>query len=106
MATDACSSGSQSTRRAKRRQPHLVGVGLGATRTLAKAGNTLAKNQSKRAVRAGRLAVFHATPQNIHLLPVEDVWGVGPQFARRLGQEGVHTAADLAALPADHVRSR
>lgn len=81
-------------------------VGLGATRTLAKAGNKLAKNQSKRAVRAGRLAVFHATPQNIHLLPVEDVWGVGSRFARRLGQENVHTAADLATLPTDHVRSR
>lgn len=81
-------------------------VGLGTTRTLAKAGNKLAKNQSKRAVRAGRLAVFHATPENIHQLPVEDVWGVGRQFTRRLAQEGVHTAADLASLPTDAVRAR
>ena len=81
-------------------------VGLGVTRTLAKAGNKLAKNQSKRAVNAGRLAVFHATPENIYQLPVEDVWGVGRRYTARLVQEGVHTAADLAALPADAVRAR
>ena len=81
-------------------------VGLGSTRTLAKAGNKLAKNQSKRAVRAGRLALFHATPENIDQLPVEDVWGVGRRYTARLAQEGVHTAADLAALPEDTVRSR
>ena len=81
-------------------------VGLGKTRTLAKAGNKLAKVQSKRAVRAGRQAVFHATPENINLLPVEDVWGVGHRYAARLGAEGVQTAADLAALPADAVRAR
>jgi DNA polymerase V len=81
-------------------------VGLGATRTLAKAGNKLAKSQSKRAVKAGRMAVFHATPENIDQLPVEDVWGVGRRYAVRLAQEGVATAADLAALPADAVRAR
>lgn len=81
-------------------------VGLGSTRTLAKAGNKLAKNQSKRAIRAGRLAVFHATPANIDQLPVEDVWGVGHRYTARLAQEGVHTAADLAGLPSDTVRAR
>lgn len=95
---------------ARRRILQWVGipccVGLGATRTLAKAGNKMAKTQSKRAVHAGRLAIFHATPDNIDTLDVEDVWGVGRRFAGRLNDEGVHTAADLAALPTDHVRSR
>lgn len=95
---------------ARRRILQWVGipccVGLGATRTLAKAGNKMAKTQSKRAVHAGRLAIFHATPDNIDTLDVEDVWGVGRRFAARLNDEGVHTAADLAALPTDHVRSR
>jgi DNA polymerase V len=81
-------------------------VGLGATRTLAKAGNKLAKVQSKREVKAGRLAVFHATPQNIDQLPVGDVWGVGARYEERLATEGVRTAADLARLPAHAVRSR
>jgi DNA polymerase V len=81
-------------------------VGLGATRTLAKAGNKLAKVASRRAVKAGNLAVFHATPANIDQLPVEDVWGVGRRYTERLRKEGVRTAADLAALPADAVRAR
>lgn len=81
-------------------------VGLGTTRTLAKAGNQLAKKQSRRAINAGRLAVFHAMPDNIHQLPVEDVWGVGHRHAQRLKREGVVTGADLATLPADHVRAR
>ncbi len=95
---------------ARRRILQWVGIpccaGLGATRTLAKAGNKLAKVRSRRAVKAGELAVFHATPENIHLLPVEDVWGVGRRFAARLATEGVKTAADLAALPSDAVRAR
>lgn len=81
-------------------------VGLGTTRTLAKAGNKLAKVQSRRAVNAGRLALFHATPANIDQLPVEDVWGVGHRYAARLAKEGVYTAADLAAMPIDTVRTR
>src|SRR5690606_4140126 len=63
-------------------------VGLGVTRTLAKAGNKLAKVTSRRAVKAGNLAVVHATPTNIDQLPVEDVWGVGRRFAGRLQKEG------------------
>lgn len=81
-------------------------VGLGATRTLAKFGNKAAKVQSRRAVNAGKLAVFHATPDTLDMLPVEDVWGVGHRFAKRLNAEGVHTAADLANMPPDAVRSR
>src|SRR5690606_8888314 len=37
-------------------------VGLGASKTLAKAGNKIAKTHSKRAANAGRLAVFEGTP--------------------------------------------
>ena len=94
---------------ARERIHQWVGIpsccGLGSTRTLAKAGNKIAKDRSKRAVNAGALAVFHATPGNINQLAVEDVWGVGRKYAARLAQEGVQTAADLAALPAEAVRA-
>ena len=95
---------------ARERIHQWVGIpsccGLGSTRTLAKAGNKIAKDRSKRAVNAGALAVFHATPGNIDQLAVEDVWGVGRKYAARLAQEDVQTAADLAALPAETVRAR
>ena len=81
-------------------------VGLGSSKCLAKAGNKISKVRSKRVEKAGPLAVFHATPDNIDQLPVEDVWGVGHRYAARLAQEGVRTAADLAALPVDAVRAR
>lgn len=81
-------------------------VGLGTSKTLAKSGNALAKKRSKRALNAGELAVFHATPQNIDALPIEDVWGVGRRYAARLMEEGVRTAADFAVLPCDDIRSR
>ena len=49
---------------ARERIHQWVGIpsccGLGSTRTLAKAGNKIAKDRSKRAVNAGALAVFHA----------------------------------------------
>jgi len=95
---------------ARERIRQWVGIpccaGLGATRTLAKAGNKLAKDRSKRVANAGALAVFHATPEELDALAVEDVWGVGRKFAARLNAEGVRTAADLARLPLDHVRAR
>ncbi|MCO5054678.1 hypothetical protein [Thermomonas sp.] len=59
-------------------------VGLGSTRTLAKAGSKLAKVQSRRAVKAGALAVCHATG-NIHH-PVEGRLGVGPRCSARLAR--------------------
>jgi DNA polymerase V len=95
---------------ARERIHQWVGIpsccGLGATRTLAKAGNKVAKDRSKRAANAGALAVFHAMPSNIDQLQIEDVWGVGRKYAARLAQEGVRTAADLAALPEASVRTR
>ena len=95
---------------ARERIHQWVGIpsccGLGSTRTLAKAGNKIAKDRSKRAVNAGALAVFHATPGNIDQLAVEDVWGVGRKYAARFAQEGVQTAADFVALPAEAVRAR
>lgn len=34
------------------------------------------------------------------------MWGVGRRYTAHLAQEGVYTAADLAALPTDAVRAR
>lgn len=72
-------------------------IGLGPTRTLAKSANHLAK---KRAELAGVCDLTGPAERArlLALLPVEDVWGVGPAYARRLTARGIMTAADLAAL--------
>ncbi len=73
-------------------------VGIGSTKTLAKAGNKLAKSSAS--------GVVLATRDKLARLDVGDVWGVGRKFCRRLGEEGILSALDLANAPVDHIRSR
>lgn len=81
-------------------------VGLGATRTLAKAGNLLAKRHSRRQIRSDARALHHAGPSDLADLAISDVWGIGKQLARRLHDEGIHTAADLVQTAATTLRQR
>lgn len=73
-------------------------VGLGETRTLAKAFNKLSKSTAS--------GVMASEPGRLRDLPVEDVWGVGRRWSARLKAENIHTAADLAAAPAASLRAR
>lgn len=78
-------------------------VGLGPTRVLAKAANHLAKKRPEfegvcdLTDPARRMALL-AT------LPAPDVWGIGPALSARLAGHGLHTAADIAALPPKSAR--
>lgn len=74
-----------------------VSVGIGQTKTLAKAANELAKKQP------GYGGVFDFTTmeseerlQRLHTLPVEDVWGIGRRSAPKLHALNIYSAADLA----------
>ncbi len=65
-------------------------IGLGKTKTLAKLANFIAKKKLK-------IPVFNIT-NNDHWLEsinVEDIWGIGSQWSKRLHLLGIHTAADL-----------
>ena len=75
-----------------------VGVGIGQTKTLAKAANRLAKKHADfRASGICNLAMLAPEARAAYLagLPVEDVWGVGRRWAARLAGNGVRTALDL-----------
>jgi len=67
-------------------------VGLAATKTLAKAANKLAKKEPG--------GVLQITEENraawLARLPVEKVWGIGRQHAKRLAARGVTTALELS----------
>ncbi|NTU96443.1 MAG: Y-family DNA polymerase [Chlorobiaceae bacterium] len=80
-----------------------VSIGIGPTKTLAKAANRMAK---KNPVLAG-VAILRSEA-DIHAalgaMAVEHVWGIGNQYAAFLHERGVHTALDLARLPAPWVR--
>jgi DNA polymerase-4 len=71
----------------------VASVGAATTKFLAKIASELAKPD-------GLLVVEPGTELDVlHPLPVERLWGVGPATRRRLGELGVTTVGELAALP-------
>lgn len=77
-------------------------VGLGPTKTLAKAGNKLAKKGP------GIVDLTDPTARDAGLaaLPVEDVWGVGRRWAAKLEALGITTACELRDAPGEMVLGR
>ena len=71
-----------------------VALGLGPTKTLAKLANHVAKKKTRTGVyqidtEAQRIAVLQKTE-------LTDVWGIGRRLSKRLSEEGLETAYDLA----------
>ncbi len=69
-----------------------VGIGIGPTKTLAKAANRLAKKNG------GVFTLFD--PSAIHAalagMEVEDIWGIGSRWGRKLRRLGIGTALALS----------
>jgi DNA polymerase IV len=68
-------------------------VGVATNRLVAKIASDLRKPDGLVVVAAGEEAAFLAP------LPIERLWGVGPQTRRALAEYGVTTIGDLAGLP-------
>lgn len=68
-------------------------IGIGATKTLAKAANHLAKKNYNIPV----FALHLKDERLLRQIVVGDVWGVGRQWATKLSLRGIRTAYDLAA---------
>ena len=79
-------------------------VGIGPTKTLAKAANYLAK---KRPQYEGvcDLRRMETRMELLATVPVAEVWGVGSASAAKLGTLGVGTAAELAAMEPEQARA-
>jgi DNA polymerase V len=71
-----------------------VSVGIGPTKTLAKAANRLAK-QNTDANGVWSLATPSSQQEALSQLPVGDVWGIGKQWAKLLEAQGIATALAL-----------
>ena len=81
-----------------------VSIGLGSTKTLAKAANRIAK-------RTPEHAGVHHFPETdperertLESIAIQDVWGIGRRWARRFVDLGIRTALDLARVPPAEVR--
>jgi DNA polymerase V len=81
-----------------------VSVGIGATKTLAKMANRHAKKHHKKA------SVFWAANpalvgEMLSSTPVEDIWGIGHQYALLLSRSGFKTAAEFMQAPEEWIRN-
>ncbi len=81
-----------------------VSIGIGATKTLAK----LASHFAKKYPGYNHSCVIATEEQRIKALklyPIEDVWGIGRQYAAKFQNIGIHTAYDFASRPEQWVKS-
>ena len=81
-----------------------VCVGIAPTKALAKLANKYAKKHGK------RLGVHYVANDHLRLemlasTSIEDVWGIGHQYAKMLQVKGVKTALDFVQLPEEFIRS-
>ncbi|GAA0238050.1 translesion error-prone DNA polymerase V subunit UmuC [Castellaniella daejeonensis] len=82
-------------------------VGIGATKTLAKLANHLAKSLPRLQGVCDLSGLNHAgLLRAIRHVPVGDVWGVGRRLAPSLEASGIRTAADLARADRHELRRR
>ena len=81
-----------------------VSIGVAPTKTLAKIANRLAKNHKEKS----DCMLLLDTPGKINAAlkrtAIGEIWGVGKQYATKLGTQQVTTAFDLKAMPEEWAR--
>ncbi|HPI70350.1 MAG TPA: Y-family DNA polymerase [Tenuifilaceae bacterium] len=78
-----------------------IGVGIGPTKSLAKIANRIAKKRDGVFV----IDSERARDWALRNTPIEDVWGVGRQYAVLLQKHNVNTAHDFSLLSTEWIRS-
>ena len=81
-----------------------ISIGIAETKTLAKIGSKFAKKY-KGYQGCCLIDTEERRHKALSLFPIEDVWGIGRQIARKLDYMGIRTAAQLADQKESWVRS-
>ena len=81
-----------------------ISIGIAETKTLAKIGSKFAKKY-KGYQGCCLIDTDERRRKALSLFPVEDVWGIGRQIARKLDYMGIRTAAQFADKKESWVRS-
>ena len=81
-----------------------VTIGIAPTKTLSKMANRYAKKKFK------DVGVFYAANEDLinemlEFTEVEDIWGIGRQYALLVRRNGFKTAKDFISIPQDWVRA-
>lgn len=80
-----------------------ISIGIAETKTLAKIGSKFAKKH-KGYQGCSLIDTEERRHKALSLFPIEDVWGIGRQIARKLDYMGIRTAAQLADQKESWVR--
>lgn len=82
-----------------------VSIGMAPTKTLAKLANRIAKKKKEY---NGVLNLFEYSNLEpfLSMVEVEDIWGIGRQYAALLHRNNIHTALDLARTDAKWIKKR
>ena len=81
-----------------------ISIGIAPNKTLAK----VASHFAKKYIGYRHCCVIDSDEKRakaLKLFPVEDVWGIGRRYSRKLNMLGVDTAYDFASRPEDWVRT-
>ncbi len=81
-----------------------ISVGMAPTKSLAKLANRIAKKFPERTNGCYVIDTKEKRIKALKWLPVEDVWGIGRQYAKKLHAIGVNTAYDFCQLDSQWVK--
>jgi DNA polymerase V len=80
-----------------------ISVGIAPTKSLAKVANKIAKKFPERTNGVYQIANEEQRIKALKWLKVEDIWGIGKQYAKKLMKIGVKNAFDFTLLNSDWV---
>jgi DNA polymerase V len=82
-----------------------VSIGVARTKTLAKLANDLAKDNQDS---GGVIELVNESDRDriLREVPVDQIWGIGPQHTQLLSSQGILTAYDLKQVNEKWIRSR
>lgn len=81
-----------------------ISIGFAPTKALAKVANKIAKKFPKRTANVYVMDHEEKRIKALKWLKVEDIWGIGRQFSKRLQSKKIVTAFDFTSLADDYVR--
>lgn len=79
-------------------------IGLGPTKVLAKVANKIAKKQINKTYGVFNLCDPDFKNEVLKKFPVEDIWGIGRQSAKKLHEYKIQTAFELMKSDPEHIR--
>jgi DNA polymerase V len=79
-----------------------ISIGIGPTKTLAKAANNLAKKERSKGIVSLYSESFRQ--EVLQSYPIGEVWGIGTGLTSCLHSRGIRTVEDFCAMPSSYVR--